>query len=518
MSLAGTDPADPTPAVRREFIFGAGPPSATASSRPVVLIGNKTSSGTETVDTLGDPIADDADCRTRFGERSEVYAMWRKFTAIPQTCTIYGIAATESTGSAATITWTVVDTSDAVTTYKIEAGGHVAYYTAGDTDTAQTTAEGVAAIIDDMDEGRLMLSTATSAGSDHDLDITAIHKGPRLDNYVENVRITALQSNNTQTASFGALTGGATEDDHTSAIAALADAEVYYHVTAKTATEGPTAADNGLGEHMTMITNQGTPTNGKDQRLVYAMVGTNAEAITVPVASVMNSAFGTCLWSEDHDWSTGELAAHYAAVIRSEEIRHPSANINDWTNDPATGKIWLAPPPNDDNDAPTAAEIVSALNNGVTPMGVRNGRSYIVRHITNRSLNSASANDYTAREGHIPSADHFAWNVARQFYEARRQPFADYDPQGTQPPPAATQTPKMLKGMLNKITDDLSSNAPMSGAYRGPILAPSAAETDKANTQVTYDGKGGFRAYWPVTPVQHALKWDVEIADQSAAY
>ena len=71
MALTGVDPNDPIPSTRRELIFGAGPGS-TGVFRDVVLLGNKTSAGSETDDTFGVAIADDLDCRTRFGIRSEI--------------------------------------------------------------------------------------------------------------------------------------------------------------------------------------------------------------------------------------------------------------------------------------------------------------------------------------------------------------------------------------------------------------------------------------------------------------
>ncbi len=66
MALTGIDPFDPTPATRRELIFGAGL-SSTGPDRQVILYGNKQASGSEPLDTLSDtPIADDSDAIARY--------------------------------------------------------------------------------------------------------------------------------------------------------------------------------------------------------------------------------------------------------------------------------------------------------------------------------------------------------------------------------------------------------------------------------------------------------------------
>ena len=62
MALTGIDPNDPTPRDARELIFGAGEGS-TGESRDVLIYGNRTSAGSEAVDALGSPIADDQDAQ-----------------------------------------------------------------------------------------------------------------------------------------------------------------------------------------------------------------------------------------------------------------------------------------------------------------------------------------------------------------------------------------------------------------------------------------------------------------------
>ena len=521
----GDKVSDPRPAIRREYVFGAGPSSGLAPDRPVVLWGNKTSAGTETVNAIGDPVVSDADAKTRGGARSEVYDMYRAFNEIPQAATIYYMCPTESASTAAAVVFNVAASSDAITQFEVHAGGHIDTYQTADGDTPQVTAEGIAALLTRMDEGRLLVTTATAidgAGPDWDLTVTFSQKGARGDTYIGSgstygVTITPLTAGNAQTITKGALTAGGTADDWTTAIAAAATDEIYYHVAAKAPVTTVTATDNGIGELMTMLNTQGTKENGKDQCLVFSCLGTNANLIAVTISAAMNSVYAVCAWAEKHQWAPGRVAAHLAGVIRQQEIKHPAANINGWVNDSATGRIWNMPPPQNKADYPTGTEVIAALNNGGTPIDVIGGRSRIVRHITTRSLNSLGNNDYRAREGHIRSVGHFGWSIARQRYESAPLPFADFEPADGQPPVQNTRHPSMVKAMLNGVTDELSSGAPL-GQYNGPIFAPSFREEGRAATTVTYDGAGGFPTVWPFQAVQHDLSWSVELRELSDAY
>src|SRR4051812_28781242 len=112
--LTGIDPLDPSPGTVREIRFLQGATSGSGSSRDVLLMGNCTS-GSTTVDnagnalnTLSDPISDEADMVTRYGLRSELVAMYRSYIKVDPNATIYTIAipeGTSATASVATITF-----------------------------------------------------------------------------------------------------------------------------------------------------------------------------------------------------------------------------------------------------------------------------------------------------------------------------------------------------------------------------------------------------------------------------
>lgn len=525
MGLSGVSADNPRPAIRREYVFGAGPSSGTSPDRPVLLIGNNTSAGSEADDLIGDPIIDDADAKARLGARSEAYAMYRAFVAVPQEATIYVLCPTESAGAASTVELTISGASDASSGWEIHVHGETVSVSVevGTTQTAAATL--IADALNSHDSGRLQVTSAATidgAGPDYKVTVTSAQLGERGTQIIgaiatRGVRVKATGPTNTQTLvkNTGSHVGGGADDDWTLATVEAATGEWYYQGLAKTAVATVSATDNGLGEHQTMITAQGLPINGKDQRAFYAVVGTNAESTAVAISSSMNTVMGHQFWAENCDWTTGMIAAHCMAVVRQQEIAHPAANINGWTA--GDGKIFSIPKPFLKADYPTNGEIVTALNNGSSPISFVGGRVVLERFVTTRSLNSAGDNDYLAREGHIPSVMHFFWSILRQRYQSVRQPFADDDPTGDLPPTARTMTPSTIKAIIQSWMENAASSYPLS-KYAGPLLKPSALQEMKDSVRVLYAGGGSFPTELDIQSVEHDIKWEVTARETGDAY
>lgn len=510
MALTGISSSNPLPRVAREFVFGAGVGAGTADARKVILMGNLTSAGTATANTVTDPIESDADSRDLFGPDSELHAMYRAFMQVPQDVEIRAIPVAESGGNAASVVLTIANNSDAVSVIRVKYMGEVIEYAVASGDEEETTSDGLAAAINGYDGGQLMLtavSDTAAAGDDYEVTCTFPHKGTRGTHALNELTV-EMVGTNTQTITKETVSAGTTEDDHTDAIAELGSLDdAYYVVTAKTATTAPSATDNGLGELQTEITSQALPINGKDMRLFYGLVGTSAEAITVPPAAPMNSVYAHGIQLEDCPLLPGQIAANVCAVVRAQEIAHPGANVNGTT-------LPFIPAPLDAADYPTTNEQISQLNNGVTPLAVEKGRVILKRFITNRSLNDDSAQDYKAREGHIASVVHFTWNEARQRWANIRQPFADFDPEGQNPPTDRTTTPASARAMWEALFDTLASSNPLS-QFAGPILAPSRVTEMKERLSVVYDGTGRFPTTVTLFAVQHNLGTDVLLQEAS---
>lgn len=525
MALTGIDPFDPTPATRRELIFGAGL-SSTGPDRQVILYGNKQATGSEPLDTLSDtPISDDSDAIARFGDRSELYNMYRKYVAIDSGATIFGIAVTESAGTAAECTLTFVNTATASSTLEVFITGIKVSVPVSSGDTISQIASATADAINNGDDGKLMVTAVAALGV---VTITHVHPGPRGDFVIGDVPATfgiraSFTKDATTTVTKGGLVAGATDDDASAAIQSAMNSEIYYHVVpwsttnAGAGTIGPAYAisdtDNHMGELLFNILQQNLPINGKEQTLTMGHTGLVADAVSVGVS--LNSVFGFCFHSEGNDLTPGMIAAHNAAVVRSQQIAQPGANFAGYTQTDNT--LYSIPAPFTIGNRPTSTEIRLLLNNGVSPIAFRpNGTPYLVRFITSSNVNATGAKDYRARPGHVTSVVSFAWGQVKQRWEQTKQPFVSEDPAEGQKPTARTTTPLRINALIKSVIDDLTSSKPL-GVYDGPILAPDKIEQMK-NSVVVSKFTAGISAQVDFVAVEHLYKGEFTIRETGEAY
>src|ERR1700679_127775 len=121
MSLTGIPSTSPIPRRARQFKPASGTSVGSISLRPVVLIANKLSSGSETVETLGAPIASLQDCFNRFGRRSEISKQYQAYVAVDPEPTISAIAVAEGSGAAAsTCNFSFVGAATVLTTLYLD--------------------------------------------------------------------------------------------------------------------------------------------------------------------------------------------------------------------------------------------------------------------------------------------------------------------------------------------------------------------------------------------------------------
>lgn len=484
---------DPTPATRREIIYAQSGALGSTSPRYTLLLGNKTSAGSETVEVLGTEILDDQNMRDRFGARSELYQGWRTHQAAGGGGPTFAIAVTEGAGPAGSCTFTFAGGAASDTgSLDIEWGGMTETVSIASGDTAITQAAAFSAAVNSADSGTWPFTAAIGGGgSEHIVTVTAANNGDRATLTLSRIRATYRKSITT-TCTKSAVTNGGSTDDFTTAYATAAAAgDFYYQVSAKHATAGPTSTDNGIGEHAANITTQALPVNGKDQIAIFGLVGTNAQAVTV--ATAVNNPLCRFFWAENNDWSPMMIAAHFAAILRVQHAIHPAANLTGYVNNAAKGTILTIPVPYTKTDIPTAAEIKAALNGGVSPITFNAlGAPRLVREVTSYSLlPGTTTNDYRCREGHITSAEHTYWARFAELFEARRQPFlARTDPaQGAIPLPNTTY-PSTVRALAAEIIDDFTGPNPME-KYRGPILNPDEAANMKSSMESGYTQNGG---------------------------
>lgn len=531
MPLTGIDPLDPTPATRRELIFGAGMSSG-GTSRDVVLYGNRTAAGTEPLDILGTVIVDDANAKVRFGSRSELYRMYRSYTSVDQGANIYGVAATLGVGltsSTCTLTYAAppaaVCTTATTQVITIQGTDINVPIAVGDTPTiiAATAADRINA----ADDGKLEVIATPAAGVVTVVYVTTSTRGQHVIGTaaLPTVGLRARFLSTTNVTCIKAVTfDGSSVDDMEVALASVANSEIYYHVTAKHTTTGVgpvvgditaiSNTDGGLGEHRAMIVEQALPINGKEQVLICSALGTQAQHTAIGVG--LNSARAFIFSQEDSDWTPAMLAAHNAAVVRSQQIAHPSANFAGYTASDTS--IYQVREPFDIADRPSAVEIRADLNNGVCPVAcTANGKPYLVRFVTSRSWDAlGTSHDYRARPGHVTSALDFTWGVIKARWLSTKQPFVANDPKEGLPPTARTSTPGYLAALIKSVIDDLASSKPL-GIYDGPILAPDKVAQMKAAV-ITSKIAAGLYASADFIAVEHLYKGEFKLSDVGDSY
>lgn len=515
MALSGI-PADyPIPGHRREILFNQGSGGDSIGQRYILLAGNKTSAGSETVETLNEPIADDTDAKNRFGARSELYQMFRVARGVNPLARIYAIAVAEN-GSAAAATRAITFATSAAVACNgyVDWGGETVSFSVAASDTVTTIAVAAKTAINSASQGSWPFTADNSSGV---LTLTAANGGPRGDNVVGRVRIRFDRADVATTISYGAVSSGTGADDTTNAIAVVANGTYYYQAWACTATSGLTATDSGAGEAIANVITQALPANGKDQQAFIGLVGTSSQATTVASSTGANSALAKFFWSENSPYTSGMIAALHAAIAHNEETTHPSANWNGYAH--GDGTPYPMPAPYLTTDYPTASEIESCLRNGVTPIGINAlGSPYVVRVINSKCLVSGTTTtDYRAREGHIPSAVHFAWATLQGRYIAQAQPFAGADPGEGQKPVAGVDTPASIKAIVEKVTRDLCASKPLD-LYDGPILAPDKLDDMLASIAVTGPTQGKFNVDWNPVAVTHNLGTNTKIRESGATY
>lgn len=455
--LTGLSANDPVPGAYLEVNFAQGQSAGSGSLTEVLLIGNKTTAGAAAVETdvYGPdslmPLQTPQDAIYLFGRGSELYRMWLAFTSINTSVTVRAIVVAESAGAAATATTNIVTAAGADASLRVYAYDGFVDVPITSGDSVATMGANVVTYVNQMTDWGF-----TASFSSPTVTFTAKQKGPRGNQ----IRIklvmmttgtigTTLSALTTETA----FSGGTTADSNTNALATIANAHYYYLVSA--------AGDaSQLGALVTQVGSQSAPIRGNRQRVIAASVDTLSNATTI--ATGRNSARAEILWSERNPLPEAELAADHAAKITAFEIR-PKPRLN-WVNfgdDAKTQAYQVTPAPRSQSFWPSRSSLVSALNNGLSPLGVHsNGRTYLTDRITTRSLNG-SVNDYRIRDAHkVTVCDFFGDDLlAKTSTEFSGRTIMD-DPKPSQPhvPGPEVVFPQLMRGSVISLLDEYEAN------------------------------------------------------------
>lgn len=451
--LVGLGAGYPNPGVFFQLDFAQGPVSGSGSPRYALILGNKTTAGTATNDTVVYGPDTQTTCQTEndviglFGTGSQLHRAYLRFTAVNPSIALYFVAVAPSAGAAATATMTIATTATSNGNLRFWCGDQFVDTSISSGDTPTTIAANAVTSINS--QTRWPVTAAPAAGV---VTITAKNLGPE-GNWIRVQSLitptTATIGTTTSLTANAFMTGGTTADVNTNALATVLPSRYYYVVSCD-------SDATNVGRLVTQVTAQAQPTVGIRQRVFFGSMDTLANTITV--ATGINSPRAECVWANATDLTPLEAAANNAAlyslleagasvgVNRKNFSLFPS-NVND-------ANVWqVKPGRNGVGGAPTTVQITSALNNGITPLTMLpNGATQLVKRVTTRSLNGATA-DYRIRDAHKVSVCDF-WGddaVALLQLQFGGRDLLPDPQQGQPPPPPIAVTPGILGGALKGL-------------------------------------------------------------------
>lgn len=452
--LTGFSASDPVPGAYTEIRFAQGDVAGDGSALECLLIGNKTAAGSATVDAVvygpdsPVPLRSEADAIALFGAGSELHRMFRRFTSINRSTTVRAIAVTASGGTAAS--------KDVVFANNATGAGSATLWVCDESVEISIVSGDTPTALGDLLVAAVNAQThwpLTASNSSGTVTLTAKIAGPRGNQIRVQTRITSGIATTLTLGADTPLASGATADSSTTALATILPKRYYWIASAANdATQ--------LGALVTQVNSQALPVTGIRQQVFAGSVDTLANTITI--ATGRNSARCCILWNEQSSYPTAELAAIGAAITSLFQVKpSPRCNFAGFGNDAVTQAAWPVLAQRDVTAHPLRSEIVSALNNGISPIGINpNGTTYLVDLITSRSLNG-SVNDYRIRDQHkVTISDFFADDLtAKEIAQHSGKKLANDPPSGARPPGADVLTPSVLRSTVFGLIDDYDANS-----------------------------------------------------------
>lgn len=434
-----------------EVSFAQGAASLSSATYGALILANKSTAGSATADTViygplsTPPLGTDADAVALFGAGSPAHRMWRAFVAVNKTTPLSVVCATESAGTAASGTITYATTATGAGVTRVYVAESFVEYAIASGDTVTTIATALKALINAQTTW-----PATADNTAGVITLTWKTKGPQGNWGRYSSSITG-GIGTTGTTAVTYFTGGATADSYTTALATILPYRYYYIIPEASAVSGASTQTSAV---VTQVNTQALPNPGIRQRVFSGSVDTLANTTTFAVA--LNNARAEVIWSPTNDRPPEELAATAAGIYALEEQGFPfTCNFDGYGNDNRTGAIWNIRAPRS-GASPTAANFQSALNNGITPIGINaNGSTYLVSRITARSL-TASVSDYRIRDAHkVTVEDRFAddW-ITKLVLQFGGMLIGDDPVAGERTPGARVATRRIVRAALAKLLRD----------------------------------------------------------------
>jgi phage tail sheath gpL-like len=452
--LVGLASNDPVPQVLIQTSFAQGPAAGGQTARPILVLANKTSAGSAVVDTTiyGPdtlvPLQTEDDMIALGGPGSEAHRMFRRIAAVNKDTAVYWLFVTASAGTAASGTVVIANNATGNGTHRLWVGDEFVETPIATGDTPTTIGAAIAANVNAKTHWPVTAGAVTGT-----VTLTAKNAGPRGNWIRFQASITSGIATTTTAGTDAFLASGATADSNATALATILSKKFYYIVSAaEDATQ--------LGALNSQVNTQAAPTTGIRQRVFGGSVDTLANVTTV--ATGINSARTEIVWSEKAPWTPAELAANQAAIVALFEANqsNPRTNFAGFGNDAITTNYWKVPKSRTDTAHPTRTQIKSALNNGISPIGVNpTGTTYLVNRITSRSLSGSTA-DYRIRASHkVTICDFFGDDLqAKLTLQNAGKRIANDPPQGARSPGPDVVTPAVCRMQVFGLLNDYDQN------------------------------------------------------------
>jgi phage tail sheath gpL-like len=409
--LTGLASNDPVPGTYLQISFAQGTIGGYQGKRPILLIGNKTSAGSATNDTVLYGPDTPVPCQTQqdvinlFGPGSELHRMWLRVTKWNTTTSIYFIAQTTSAGAAATMTFTLVNVPSASGTLNVWAADQQYQFGFAASATLASITAGMVSAINGNAATPVVATQTTVTSTNDSVLLTAKcagTKGNWLRGQASVAAATGGTLNMTVTNTADAFfTSGTTADSNTNALATIIAKRFYYIVSADEDSTNVSALS-------AQVLAQALPVAGLRQRVFVGSVDTSGNITTI--ANAVNNARVEFIWSQGSQWTPAELAANAAGIYSLYEAVSsgvkPRINWSGYGN--GANDNWNVPQSRNTTLGPTRTTIYGLLGNGVTPIGWNGSTStYLVKRITSYSLNGSNP-DYRIRDaGKVTICDFF---------------------------------------------------------------------------------------------------------------
>lgn len=396
IQVLGLASTDPVPGRYIQTSFAQGQNSVGGAAYEALIIATKTTAGTATADTViygplsSPPLATEDDAIALFGAGSPAHRMWRQFVKVNKTTPLSVICVAESAGVAATGTITFATTAAASGVTRVYVGENYIERSIASGDTPTVTAAAVVALINAQTAWPVTANNVAGV-----VTLTWKTKGPQGNWGRYSATITSGIGTTVTPSAQTFMSGGTTAQSYTTALATINPFRKYYIIPEESPVSGASSNLSAVGSQ---VSNDALPITGLRQRWFVGSVDTLANNVTF--ATAQNHIRGEIITLPQCDRPPEEIAAFTAGIYALEEQGDNfRCNFSGYGNDADTSALWDIKAPLS-GAAPTRSDFLSALSNGVTPIGCNsNGSTYLVKRVTMRSLNGA-VSDYRIRDPH----------------------------------------------------------------------------------------------------------------------